>query len=226
MNFTSTESIPNKPSGEESQFNGIYGNYTITTKDKLEVKLYRLSLLICGISFVLGISHWILIGPNLAWIWLILMTISLGTSILWIHIYLRPLHNFLKILWGLGTVGISTMALTVVVENIMNALSNNKIWLIIVGPIFASLTGLGFKEFFCFRRVEAIGFTILIPISLLGHLSGLINKELVILMLIISALMLMILALRKFGTAASDDIGDKSIFDYLERKETPDLVSE
>jgi uncharacterized integral membrane protein len=89
-------------------------------------------------------------------------------------------------------------------------------WILAIGPLFAALAGIGFKEFFCFRRPEAIGLTFLLPIALLGHLSGLINGSAAISLMTIASALLVLLALRKFGMEAAADVGDKSVFAYLE----------
>ena len=87
---------------------------------------------------------------------------------------------------------------------------------IAIGPFFAALTGLGFKEFFCFRRPEAIGVTLLLPISLLSHLFRIFNPSLIISGIGISSILLLVLGIRKFGMDPASDIGDKSVFEYLE----------
>ncbi len=203
------------PDEEETSLQGVYGQYTITSKDKLEVKLYRFSVLLCGISFVAGISHWLLFGPSSAWIWIITMAISLGLSLKWIHIYLRPLHKTLQLFWILGCIGILIIIWNFGVENLISELSENRQLTLLIGPLFAALTGLGFKEFFCFRRLEAIGLTLILPLALLGNLSGILKDQYVMSMLAVSAFLLMVMALRKFGIDASADIGDKSVFQYL-----------
>ena len=80
----------------EIEFEGYYGKYQITKEDQLEVKRYRIALLICGISFVSGIGHWLIKGPSFAWIWLLFMCISLGLALQWIHIYIHQLHQLLQ----------------------------------------------------------------------------------------------------------------------------------
>jgi uncharacterized integral membrane protein len=101
-------------------------------------------------------------------------------------------------------------------SNIFNTLEGQRLWTLAIGPLFASLAGIGFKEFFCFRRPEAIGLTLLLPVALLGHLSGLIPGPVAISMLAICSSLLVLLALRKFGMEAAADVGDKSVFAYLE----------
>ena len=54
------------------------------------------------------------------------------------------------------------------------------------------------------------------PIALLGHLSGLINGSAAISLMTIASALLVLLALRKFGMEAAADVGDKSVFSYLE----------
>jgi len=78
------------------------------------------------------------------------------------------------------------------------------------------MAGIGFKEFFCFQRPEAIGLTLLLPLGLMGRLVGLINIATASVLLSTAALLLVLLALRKFGMEAAADIGDKSVFAYLD----------
>ncbi len=197
------------------EFEGIYGKYTITINDQLEVKNYRRSLLICGISFTLGIIQWLIFGGEYAWIWILPMVASLGLALKWIHIYIKLLHKTLQFLWFIGSIGIGILIIRGNSQELLANLANKPILILLIGPYFAALTGLGFKEFFCFQRPEAIGLTLLLPISLGGHLFSILNHQIVAIMLLISAMLLLILALRKFGTDASADIGDKSVFEYL-----------
>ena len=203
---------------KESKLSGVYGFYTITEQDKNEVKLYRLSLLVSSLAFFVGITEWILIGPSMVWISLMVMALGVGASLNWIHIYLRALHNILKIFWIAGCLGITIALLSLGPSNLMTTLTQEPTWIISIGPFFAALTGLGFKEFFCFRRPEAIGVTLLVPLALFGHLTQLLNGQIVISMLLISSLFFLVLALRKFGMEAGSDIGDKSIFEYLDNQ--------
>jgi len=209
---------------EELEFQGVYGNYRITQADHLEVQRYRVSVLVCGIAFCAGTAHWLLIGPVRAWFWLIPLAISLGFALKWIHIYLRPLHKALQILWALGCVGVGVLVITFGSQNLLSSLASDPILTLAIGPLFAALTGLGFKEFFCFQRLEAIGLTLLIPLALIGHLTRLLNGEIVMILLSISALLLLLLAIRKFGMDAADDVGDKSVFDYLDRQEATESL--
>ena len=99
---------------------------------------------------------------------------------------------------------------------VLSTLQDQPLWILAIGPLFAALAGIGFKEFFCFQRPEAIGLTLLLPAALLGHLVGLINGPLCLALLESAALLLVLLALRKFGMEAAADVGDKSVFAYLD----------
>ena len=207
-----------KTRAEQSEpcFEGMYGPYCITLQDQREVQLYRICLLVCGLSFSAGLGQWILIGPQLAPLWLLPLAVSLGLALRWIHIYLRPLHQALQLFWAAGCIGWLVLAMQAGPSNIFNTLESQRLWTLAIGPLFASLAGIGFKEFFCFRRPEAIGLTLLLPVGLLGHLSGLIPGPVAISMLAICSSLLVLLALRKFGMEAAADVGDKSVFAYLE----------
>ena len=195
---------------------GVYGDFIVTPKDKKEVLFYRLSILSCGLFFSLGLVQWITNGSSQIWIYFAGLAISLGLILKWIHIYLRPLHQALIILWALGCIGLLILLYHFGVTNLIYGLRENPKSILLVGPLFASLTGIGFKEFFCFRRIEAIGITIFIPIALIGYLTELANESFTFATLVVSSLLLLSMGIRKFNLPAEADIGDKSVFDYLE----------
>ena len=95
------------------------------------------------------------------------------------------------------------------------AFADQPLWILAVGPYFAALTGVGFKEFFCFRRPEAIGLTLLLPVALLGRLSGLLDPAACLTLLAVASGLLLLLCLRKFPMPAAADVGDKSVFAHL-----------
>ncbi len=202
----------------EPEFEGVYGKYTITLADQMEVKKYRVAVFICGLSFSLGLAQWMIFGPNLAWIWLISMSIALGLALKWIHIYIDFLHKALQTLWVIGSLGIFLLLYNFGAQGILANIASKPILGLIISPFFASLTGLGFKEFFCFRRPEAIGLTLILPISLIAHLMGIFDLKVIMVLLSISAILLLTLSIRKFGLDAALDIGDKSIFEFLKNK--------
>ena len=200
----------------DPQFEGVYGPYTITSIDRLEVQRYRISLLVAGLAMTAGLVHWWQFGDRWAWVWLVPLMAGLGLALHWIHIYLRPLHNALRLFWLIGCLGWGLLLMQAGPNEALTTLVEQPLWILAIGPLFAALAGIGFKEFFCFQRPEAIGLTLLLPIALLGRLVGIISTSLCAAFLLIAGLLMVLLALRKFGMEAAADVGDKSVFAYLD----------
>ena len=200
----------------DPQFEGVYGPYTITSIDRLEVQRYRISLLVAGLAMTAGLVHWWQFGDRWAWVWLVPLMAGLGLALHWIHIYLRPLHNAVRLFWLTGCLGWGLLLMQAGPNEALTTLVEQPLWMLAIGPLFAALAGIGFKEFFCFQRPEAIGLTLLLPIALLGRLVGIISTSLCAAFLLIAGLLMVLLALRKFGMEAAADVGDKSVFAYLD----------
>ena len=198
----------------DPQFEGVYGPYTITSIDRREVQRYRISLLVAGLAMTAGLVHWWQFGDRWAWVWLVPLMAGLGLALHWIHIYLRPLHNALRLFWLTGCLGWGLLLMQAGPNEALTTLVEQPLWILAIGPLFAALAGIGFKEFFCFQRPEAIGLTLLLPIALLGRLVGIISTSLCAAFLLIAGLLMVLLALRKFGMEAAADVGDKSCLLY------------
>lgn len=196
-------------------FEGVYGPYTIDATDRREVLGYRLALTAVALGQAGLLLQWRQLGPGQLWPWMLLMAAGLGLALRWIHIYLVPLHRALQLFWLLGCIGGLVLAARSGPAGMLPALVRQPLWILAIGPFFAALAGVGFKEFFCFRRPEAIGVTLLLPIALLGHLSGLLNGPLTTSLLALESALLLVLCLRKFPMPAAADVGDKSVFAHL-----------
>ena len=211
-----SSTIPPGPATADPVFEGMFGVYTITAEDRREVLGYRLALTAVAVGLLGLLLQWRQWGPALVWPWLLLMGAGLGLALRWIHIYLRPLHRALRLLWLIGSLGFGALAIQAGPAGMAAAMAQDSRWIWVIGPFFAALAGIGFKEFFCFRRPEAIGVTLLLPLALLGHLSGLLSAGACGLLLAVQAALLLLLTLRKFPMPAAADVGDKSVFAYLE----------
>ena len=91
-----------------------------------------------------------------------------------------------------------------------------------VGPLFASLTGVGFKEGVCYNKSEAFALAALTPTLLLAHLTGLFGEasgpvETSLLALWSAAFLSF--AASKWGQPVHEDIGDKSVFEFMKLSE-------
>jgi uncharacterized integral membrane protein len=207
---------PKAPASGDPVHQGVYGPFTITAADRREVLGYRLSLLVAALAQLALLAQWHWLGGEQLWPWLLPLAGGLGLALRWIHIYLRPLHRALQAFWLLGCAGLVALAVQAGPGAMAATLEADGRWLWAIGPLFAALAGIGFKEFFCFQRPEAIGVTLLLPAALLGHLSGLLAPELVGRLLALEAALLVVLCLRKFPMPAAADVGDKSVFAHLD----------
>jgi len=202
-------------------FEGVYGPFSITEQDRREVLGYRLGLLTAAIAQAALLAQWHWVGPQALWPWLLPLAAGLGLALRWIHIYLRPLHRALQLFWLVGCLGFAALAWASGPGAMATSVAADGRWIWAIGPFFAALAGIGFKEFFCFRRPEAIGVTLLLPLALLGHLSGLLPTAACSSLMALEAGLLVVLTLRKFPMEAAADVGDKSVFAYLEGQRQP-----
>ena len=198
-------------------FEGVYGPYTITAEDRREVRGYRLALTSVAVAQLALALQWHQWGSRWLWPWLVVMAVGLGLALRWIHIYLRPLHRALQLFWLMGCLGFVTLAFWLTPGAMVGEVWSHPLAILAVGPFFAALTGIGFKEFFCFRRPEAIGVTLLLPLALLGRLTSLLPVPTTLSLLTLQAGLLLVLCLRKFPMPAAADVGDKSVFAHLEQ---------
>ncbi|XP_061364173.1 uncharacterized protein LOC133307643 [Gastrolobium bilobum] len=204
-------------------YEGIYGPWTIDSSDVREVILYRSGLVTAAASFVVAASaaflpnNWSLsatLQQNLDFFY-VLGSGGLGLSLLLIHIYVSEIKRALQALWGLGVLGSATTYITLAQpanKNLIQYVVDNPSAVWLVGPLFAALTGLVFKEGLCYGKLEAGVLTFVIPIVLLGHLTGLMDDGAKLTLLASWMALFVIFAGRKFTQPIKDDIGDKSVF--------------
>lgn len=203
-------------------YQGEYGQFTITSDDEKEVIIYRAGLGLSAVSFLMEtllvlLNSPLAVDPFISTGLLILFIAGLGISLSKIHIYLIPLHNFLKVCWAVGT--IATLILAIKANQpIVNYVYTYPLSLLGVGFLFVALTGIYFKEAFCFNRLETKFLTPLVPMLLLGHLINILSVQTEKIALGLWAILYLIFALRKISQNIPADIGDKSVFVYLKQK--------
>ncbi len=218
MNHLTTE----KPEVYQGQF----GEFTVTEADRLGVIVYRSALAVAALCFAIatGAVLWQGDNPSVLPALTLLYTcfwVSLGVSLATIHIYLAPLHRLLQVCWAIGGVA----ALLVAVQShepLALTVYAHPATLLGVGFTFVALTGIFFKEAFCFNRLETKLLTPIIPLLLLGHWIGGLPVQAERVLLGIWALLFLVFALRKAVQSIPPDIGDKTVFAYLkEQRSTP-----
>ncbi|ANV90263.1 DUF2301 domain-containing membrane protein [Picosynechococcus sp. PCC 8807] len=202
-------------------YTGYYGEFTITAADRQEVFLYRLGLAIAAGAFSFGTVLAIALDDQ-GWTQGLISGLfvafcgGLGLSLAKIHIYLIPLHRLLQGFWLVGCGAAIVFGLIFPEPLFVTALEKPQtLWGI--GFLFAALTGIFFKEGFCFRRLETMLLTPLVPFLLLGHLTQLLPLEVAQIGFSLWSVLFVIFAARKFTQKPADDIGDKSVFDHLKQ---------
>ncbi|MDZ8104834.1 MAG: DUF2301 domain-containing membrane protein [Nostoc sp. DedQUE12a] len=202
-------------------YQGQFGEFTITSHDRTGVIIYRTGLMIAALSFAVG-SGLVLLNnnPTVLNILTPLYTcfiLALGVSLFTIHIYMVILHRMLQIFWAIGTIASVILALSIS-EPLAVTVYNQPITLFGVGFVFVALTGIYFKEAFCFNRLETKVLTPIVPLLLLGHLVGVLPIQWEGVLLGIWATLFLVFALRKTVQPIPADIGDKSVFTYLKEQ--------
>lgn len=209
-------------------YQGQFGTFTIDNRDRQSVIIYRTALMVAALSFAAGavlvLSQLGSIDSNsqilnlVTWLYVV-FTIALGVALATIHIYLAILHRTLQLFWAIGSVSALWLSLQqqsgTAQSPIAAIVYNQPLTLLGVGFTFAALTGIYFKEAFCFNRLETKLLTLIVPGLLLGHLLKLLSPNVEAILLAIWTGLFVVFALRKAIQNIPPDIGDKSVFAYL-----------
>ena len=217
----SFSSVPDSHSSRETVYQGQFGSFTITPNDRLGVWVYRGALNGAALAFALGATLVFLKGETF---WSLQMAtlcygifwIGLGIALATIHIYMIALHRLLQAFWAIG--GLASIGFAVTQSDpLVLYVYQHPFAIVGVGFSFAALTGIFFKEAFCFDRFETKILTPIVPGLLLGHLVGLLPQSIETALLMIWAIFFLVFGFRKLQQEVPGDIGDKSVFDYLKQ---------
>jgi uncharacterized integral membrane protein len=210
---------------ESEVYQGQFGTFTVTDRDRQSVVIYRSALMVAAVSFGIGTiaALWQLIQPensiNLDLITLlyIIFSIGLGIALATIHIYMAVLHRALQAFWAIGSMS-AIIFCFYYQQPIGSIVYQHPITILGIGFTFAALTGIFFKEAFCFNRFETKILTFLVPVLLLGHLINLLPQNVEASLLALWAGLFLVFAIRKALQAIPPDLGDKSVFEYLKNQ--------
>ncbi|AFY95151.1 DUF2301 domain-containing membrane protein [Chamaesiphon minutus] len=208
-------------------YQGQFGTFTITDRDRQGVIVYRSALMVAAVSFAIATLLVLLPessserpSPNtlslVTWLY-VTFSVALGIALITIHIYMTILHRALQLFWAIGCASAIGFSLYYR-EPIGSIVYEHPLTILGIGFTFAALTGIFFKEAFCFNRFETKILTFLVPILLLGHLTSLLTLNIEAILLTIWSGLFFIFASRKAFQLIPDDIGDKSVFKHLENQ--------
>ena len=198
-------------------YQGQFGEFTITEGDRTGVIIYRAGLMVAALSFAIGSALVVLNNnPNFQLLTPLYacFSLALGVSLLTIHIYMAFLHRLLQVFWGIGSITAVILALSSSTPLAVTVYTQ-PLTLLGIGFTFVALTGIYFKEAFCFNRLETKILTPIVPVLLLGHMLGVLPIQGEQVLLGLWAILFVVFALRKAIQAIPPDIGDKSVFEYL-----------
>lgn len=201
-------------------YQGQFGEFTVDKSDRQGVIIYRSSLTVAAVCLSIAAllatvypDNWAALNA-ITFLYAIFCA-SLAVSLATIHIYMAALHKLLQVFLGIGIVSSIAIALRAS-EPLASYVYHNPLTLFGVGFTFAALTGIYFKEGVCFNRLETKLLTPLVPLLLLGHLFAFLPVAVEKGLLVAWAMLFAIFAVRKLVQAIDPDIGDKSVFAYLE----------
>lgn len=213
-----TQLVAEKPEVYQGQF----GEFTITKDDRTGVIVYRSALGVAALCFAITAAAVLWQGNNPVVLQALTpvyacFCLALGVSLTTIHIYLAPLHRLLQICWAIGC---ATAVWVAVQSNQPLALTvyTHPVTLLGIGFTFVALTGIFFKEAFCFNRLETKLLTPIVPLLLLGHWAGVLPVQGERVLLSLWAVLFLVFALRKVVQPIPPDIGDKTVFAYLKEQ--------
>jgi uncharacterized integral membrane protein len=220
--------LPDNIPDKEPIYQGQFGPFSITPSDRFGVWIYRLGLNGAALSFAVGTAIVFWGGENFATlqgasVCYGLLWVCLGVALTTIHIYLIVLHRLLQAFWLVG--GLTSLWITLrQPDPLLLYVYQHPSAILGVGFTFAALTGIFFKEGFCFHRWETRLLTPIVPGLLIGHLLGLLPHTVEQGGVILWAILFVIFGLNKFGQPILGDIGDKSVFEYLKTAKNPKTV--
>ena len=212
---------------------GLYCDWSVTDADVAEVWAYRVSLSVVALS-VLACSSQAFIatdpvgaggGSDPSWLDAAYFTgaAGLGVALRLIHMYVDPIKKFMQALYAAGlagSIGVAALASQTGDGGSVPAYvvaHPAAVWA--VGPMFAALTGVAFKEGMCYGKAECAALFFVVPATLLAHLTGLANEEIEKGLLGTWCVLIAVFAARKYTQEVKDDIGDKSVFIFADLRE-------
>lgn len=205
----------------EGPISGVYGDWYFRQSDATGVQIYRSALSAMAISTSVAAGLALTTGAQApAHVYDFLYCINLaafGVALQTIHIYLKPLHNMLKLLWSISIAASLALAVSPLLgaEGLVVSVYDHPALLLAVGWQFVALAGLFVKEALCFGRLEAVGLIGLVPLLAGGHFLGVLSDDMHRYGALAFVGLFLLFSARKLTQNKRDDLGDLSVFEHL-----------
>ena len=169
----------------------------LTTRDKIEVVLYRFGIFsFACVLLISGLEALQIISVLQEYMIPVTGVITLHTAV-FLHTYIKPVRNIVRLA---PVVGLISLIFT----------ANTQFDILSLGCFYFAMSGIALKEYICFKVTG----TTLSPLVLIAAIIGywFENMSLGGNAQIFAAALFLILAVSKATQKLSDDIGDKSLY--------------
>ena len=189
----------------------------LTREDKISVIVYRAgivmsSLIISVFAYMLFNVHRNSMAGSMKFnIFLVLLYISIGLSVFFIHLYVSSFHRGLKKLYYVSVAALMTLFI-IGNGDAFGIIVNRPYGPLLLLPLSGCLGFITAKEAFCFKLIEGYILALLMPLYLLLLSAGILTSNGASYGFVLIAIMLVIFTLRKVFMPLHYDIGDKSAY--------------
>jgi uncharacterized integral membrane protein len=205
--------------GDETYFQPL------TKQDRITVVLYRLGIVLSTVVICIsallafkGVSgdhpqnYPMVISGADSMILLLLLYISVGLSVFFIHLYVGKFYRMLKRIFYIAVFCLILLFIIGKGNPVIPLLRTPPYSALLLIPLSLCLGFVAAKEAFCFRLFEGYIIAMIMPVYLLIYSFGTLNQRDATVFLGLIAAMLVFFTLRKVFMPVHYDIGDKSAY--------------
>lgn len=193
----------------------------LTREDKITVVLYRIGILLSALIIALAAfiavksgsqAYSPIVSGKTMNILLLLLYLSVGISVFFIHLYVGKFYRVLKKIYFLALGCLGLLFLIGHGNPVIPLFRTPPYSAILLIPLSLCLGFVAAKEAFCFRLLEGYLLAVLLPAYTVFYAVGVFSPESAAFVLAFIAVMLVFFTFRKIFMPIHFDIGDKSAY--------------
>jgi uncharacterized integral membrane protein len=198
---------------------------SITKEDRITVVLYRtgiflsvMTVCISAVLAVLGLNRpevrdYPVISSGLAMdILLLILYLSVGLSVFFIHLYVGKFHRVLKKIYYAAVICLAVLFFMGRGNPAVTLFADPRYGVLLLIPISLCLGFVTAKEAFCFQLAEGYVLAFLMPAYIFFYAVGALSHQTAVYGLACIAALLLLFMFRKVFMPLDYDIGDKSAY--------------